>query len=285
VRPDAGAFGNAAGRRRYDGPHRSQEVRSSSEMGFERNFSRADITFIFCISFWLSLPSFGPLPEPSTNSKSMSSHRPRKSLNPACKSGCLPRISYTSACSSILEITSLLKMFRHLISSLYALRSFRRAFTFSKNASSFARLAAVCFSSGSGGGANASPLPLRLFAPMPPLPRPGRRAPFLPAAGVEKSGRKYVNSSSRSLCDLNNKATSSYTCEMDFRFLRYMLRISRNALYTLSSLEKRVLILFTYEMACTNSTCGLGAAPPAPFWRSASSRSSRSTSSTRISWP
>ena len=55
----------------------------------------------------------------------------------------------------------------------------------------------------------------------------------------------------------------------------------RDSLYTLSSLAKRVLILFTYEIAWTNSTCGF--CPCA--CRFASSRSSLSISSTRISCP
>ena len=101
-----------------------------------------------------------------------------------------------------------------------------------------------------------------------------------PACCVE-SGKKYVNCSNKSLCDLNNCATSSYTCEIDFKFFLYMFKISKNVLYTLSSLAKRVLILFTYEIAWTNSTCGF--CPCA--CRFASSRSSLSISSTRISCP
>ena len=93
VRAEAAAIGKFLGRSRYEGPHRSHALRSSSEMGLDKNFSRADITFIFCISFMLSLPSLD-LP-PSLKSKSMSSHRPRKSLKPVCRSGYRPRMSHT----------------------------------------------------------------------------------------------------------------------------------------------------------------------------------------------
>ena len=92
----AGALGKFTGSNRYDGPHRSQAVKSSSEIGLDRNFSRALMTLIFCISFYESLPSFGPFPLPSTNSKSMCSHLARKSEKPACSSGYFPRISQTS---------------------------------------------------------------------------------------------------------------------------------------------------------------------------------------------
>ena len=54
-------------------------------------------------------------------------------------------------------------------------------------------------------------------------------------------------------------ATSSYTLAIVFCPLRYMLRISRNALYTRSSAAKRVLILLTYAIAGSNSTAGFGA--------------------------
>ena len=58
-----------------------------------------------------------------------------------------------------------------------------------------------------------------------------------------------MNCSNKSLCDLNNCATSSYTCEIDFKFFLYMFKISKKCLYTRSSFANLDLILFTYEMA------------------------------------
>ena len=149
-------------------------------------------------------------------------------------------MSYASVCISILVMMPRLKMFKILMNSLYASLLRKRALTFSKNMSSLASAAAARLASASSGVSTGAPFRPRI------APRP---RPFFPAAGCVESGKKYVNSSNRSLCDLKSCATSSYTCEIVFKFFLYMFKISKKCLYTRSSFANLDLILFTYEMA------------------------------------